>query len=176
MPEVKDGKSVEFRFHNSEPRCAHEYLLPAVRRMLGNVRKNGRVLDLGCGNGSLSFALSKLGFEVHGVDRSESGIRFAREAFPGVQFWRGDVEDELASGIFAGESVVLLALSGTTDRHFTALRDGGHIKFWSRETPSRLFREKGFEDLRFAGASHVPYVWKSMILAGRKPGGALNQR
>jgi 2-polyprenyl-6-hydroxyphenyl methylase/3-demethylubiquinone-9 3-methyltransferase len=38
---------------------------------------------------------------------------------------------------------VVLALSGKMDNHFTALWDGGHIKFWSRETLSRLLRSKG---------------------------------
>jgi 2-polyprenyl-6-hydroxyphenyl methylase/3-demethylubiquinone-9 3-methyltransferase len=66
---------------------------------------------------------------------------------------------------------VALALSGKMDNHFTALWDGGHIKFWSRETLSELLTEKGFTDLRFVGAGRVPYIWKSMILTARKPAG-----
>jgi 2-polyprenyl-3-methyl-5-hydroxy-6-metoxy-1,4-benzoquinol methylase len=66
---------------------------------------------------------------------------------------------------------VVLAASGKMDNHFTALWDGGHIKFWSRETLSGLLREAGFTELRFIGAGRVPYIWKSMILIVRKPTG-----
>ena len=36
-----------------------------------------------------------------------------------------------------------LALSGKMDGHFTALWDGGHIKFWSVKTLTELLREAG---------------------------------
>lgn len=63
---------------------------------------------------------------------------------------------------------VLLALSGNMDTHFTALWDGGHIKFWSRRTLSALLEEAGFSQIEFYGAGRVPYVWNSMILVARK--------
>lgn len=68
-----------------------------------------------------------------------------------------------------------LALSGKLDSHFTALWDGGHIKFWSRETLSAMLIEEGFTELRFLGAGRVPYIWKSMILIARKPAGKVNE-
>ncbi len=40
---------------------------------------------------------------------------------------------------------VALAMSGALDAHFTALWDGGHIKFWSFKTLSALLKECGFE-------------------------------
>ena len=64
---------------------------------------------------------------------------------------------------------VVLALSGKLDAHFTALWDGGHIKFWSRATLTRLLLERGFEDVRFSGAGRLPLLWKSMVLTARKP-------
>ena len=71
---------------------------------------------------------------------------------------------------------VVLALGGKLDNHFTALWDGGHIKFWSRQTLSGLLTEKGFADLRFVGTGRVPYVWKSMILVARKPPDGLKRK
>ena len=62
-----------------------------------------------------------------------------------------------------------LACSGKLDAHFTALWDGGHIKFWSRRTLTALLQEAGFEVTAFRGAGRVPWLWKSMILAARKP-------
>jgi 2-polyprenyl-3-methyl-5-hydroxy-6-metoxy-1,4-benzoquinol methylase len=203
---------VEYAYKESTACCAHAYLLGPMKELVQSFGKSGRLLDLGCGNGSLSHEFAKLGFEVHGVDRSESGIRIARATFPGVQFSLGDVEKAMVPDLFAAESFdlvistevvehvyqprqfvenayqllkpsghcilstpyhgyvknLVLALSGKMDRHFTALWDGGHIKFWSQETLSELLEEKGFRDLRFVGAGRVPLLWKSMILASRK--------
>src|SRR5579863_3529842 len=38
-----------------------------------------------------------------------------------------------------------LALTGKLDAHFTALRDCGHIKFWSYRTLAVLLKEAGFK-------------------------------
>lgn len=62
-----------------------------------------------------------------------------------------------------------LAVSGKLDAHFTALWDGGHIKFWSRTTLSALLQEAGFEVVAFRGAGRWPWLWKSMLIAARKP-------
>ena len=62
-----------------------------------------------------------------------------------------------------------LALSGKMDRHFTALWDHGHIKFWSVATLGELLREAGFVDLRFERVGRVPALAKSMIAIARKP-------
>jgi len=62
-----------------------------------------------------------------------------------------------------------LALSGKLDAHFTALWDGGHIKFWSRRTLTALLQEAGFRVVAFRGAGRLPWLWKSMIMAARKP-------
>ncbi len=59
---------------------------------------------------------------------------------------------------------LVLALTGRLDRHFTALWEGGHIKFWSRKTLSILLRKNGFKIKKFIGCGRFPYVWKSMIV------------
>jgi 2-polyprenyl-3-methyl-5-hydroxy-6-metoxy-1,4-benzoquinol methylase len=64
---------------------------------------------------------------------------------------------------------VILSLTGSMDAHFTALWDGGHVKFWSRKTLCSLLSEAGFEEFAFAGAGRVPFLWKSMIIICRKP-------
>jgi 2-polyprenyl-6-hydroxyphenyl methylase/3-demethylubiquinone-9 3-methyltransferase len=62
-----------------------------------------------------------------------------------------------------------LAASGQLDPHFTALWDGGHIKFWSRRTLTALLQEAGFQVVGFRGAGRWPWLWKSMLLAAKKP-------
>ena len=64
---------------------------------------------------------------------------------------------------------LILALSGKLDAHFTALWDGGHIKFWSRQTITAVLSEAGFSRFRFYGAGRFPFLWKSMIVVAEKP-------
>jgi len=66
-----------------------------------------------------------------------------------------------------------LALSGAMDSHFTALWDGGHIKFWSMDTLGHLLREAGFTKLEFDRVGRtIPALAKSMVVRARKPGAA----
>ncbi|MBL8267850.1 class I SAM-dependent methyltransferase [Steroidobacter sp.] len=62
-----------------------------------------------------------------------------------------------------------LAATGALDHHFTALWDGGHIKFWSYRTLKQLLSEFGFVDFGFFGAGRLPWLWKSMVVVARKP-------
>lgn len=62
-----------------------------------------------------------------------------------------------------------MAVSGRMDKHFTALWDNGHIKFWSIATLSELLEEAGFVDIRFERVGRVPALAKSMIAITRKP-------
>jgi 2-polyprenyl-6-hydroxyphenyl methylase/3-demethylubiquinone-9 3-methyltransferase len=64
-----------------------------------------------------------------------------------------------------------LALAGQFDRHFTALWDYGHIKFWSVRTLGQLLREAGFQDVRFRRVGRVPPLAKSMVAIARRPAG-----
>lgn len=45
---------------------------------------------------------------------------------------------------------LVLALSGKMDAHFSALWDGGHIKFWSMRTLKSLLSETGFKKLNIS--------------------------
>lgn len=62
-----------------------------------------------------------------------------------------------------------IALVNGWDRHFEVERDGGHIKFFSKRTLSRLALEAGFRNLRCYGVGRLRGLWKSMILVGEKP-------
>ena len=60
-----------------------------------------------------------------------------------------------------------LAICGGMDRHYTALWDGGHIKFWSKGTITKLLSEQGFQLDEFTGCGRLPYFWKSMIIRSK---------
>lgn len=155
--------------------------------------------------------MHRRGFEVQGIDYSESGIRVAREHYPRLKLDVGSAYDDLAGkyGKFplllsleviehlyfprkfaqaaydlledGGTAIIstpyhgywknlALALAGKMDAHFTALWDGGHIKFWSVETMTALLKEAGFEDIQFHRVGRIPALAKSMIVVARKPG------
>ena len=60
-----------------------------------------RVVDLGCGTGTLSVLLAEEGYDVTGVDVSPEMLARARRKAPGVQFLEGDAADPpLEQGAF----------------------------------------------------------------------------
>ncbi len=61
-----------------------------------------------------------------------------------------------------------LAVTGKMDQHWTALWDGGHIKFWSQRTLNILLKEVGFKSVSFVQVGRVPWLAKSMIAVARK--------
>jgi 2-polyprenyl-3-methyl-5-hydroxy-6-metoxy-1,4-benzoquinol methylase len=58
---------------------------------------------------------------------------------------------------------VALAVSGKMDDHFTALWDGGHIKFFSVKTLDALLREAGAQQIRFKRVGRFPQLASSLI-------------
>lgn len=80
------------------PQCTHGYLWPPVIRLLeentkGHTKK--RVFEIGCGNGAFANHLTKLGYNVTGVDPSESGIANANKTFPQLSLELGSADDNL---------------------------------------------------------------------------------
>ncbi len=53
------------------------------------------------------------------------------------------------------------------DSHLSPQWHGGHIKFWSRATLSRLLVSSGFTVTNFKGCGRFPYFWKSMIIKAK---------
>jgi 2-polyprenyl-3-methyl-5-hydroxy-6-metoxy-1,4-benzoquinol methylase len=64
---------------------------------------------------------------------------------------------------------LVLAATGRMDAHFSALHDGGHIKFFSVNTLSKLMRAYGFDELRFTFYGRALWLWKNMICHARQP-------
>jgi len=60
-----------------------------------------------------------------------------------------------------------LSLANKWDHHHTPLWHGGHIKFWSRDTLTKLLTDGGLTVTGFQGVGRLPWLWKSMVLIAR---------
>lgn len=69
------------------------------------VSVGSRVIDLGCGNGKLASQLADAGYDVIGIDASESMLNLAQEEYPKLAFQHADAVtfklDEPADAIFS---------------------------------------------------------------------------
>ena len=62
---------------------------------------------------------------------------------------------------------LMLSIFNKWDSHLSPDWLGGHIKFWSRKTLSKLLTDKGFTVIAFKGCGRVPYFWKSMVIKAK---------
>lgn len=65
---------------------------------------------------------------------------------------------------------LMLSLFNHWDFHHTPFWVGGHIKFWSKKTLTKLLEDNEFKVIRFEGCGRLPYLWKSMILVAEIDG------
>jgi 2-polyprenyl-3-methyl-5-hydroxy-6-metoxy-1,4-benzoquinol methylase len=70
----------EYQYYNENADHSHAYLKSNLIKLLGYDSK--KILDLGCGNGSLTKCLIEKGFDAYGTDASASGINIAKQTYP----------------------------------------------------------------------------------------------
>jgi 2-polyprenyl-3-methyl-5-hydroxy-6-metoxy-1,4-benzoquinol methylase len=61
-----------------------------------------------------------------------------------------------------------ISILNSWDKHHNPLWHGGHIKFWSKKTLSKLLKLEGFSVVEFHGVGRAPLLWKSMIITAIK--------
>jgi SAM-dependent methyltransferase len=76
--------------------------LRLMKPHLHQLPRGSRILDAGCGMGEWTVCLTRLGFEVVGLDLSESTVSRLQAAYPQSEFVAGDIRDtRFADGSFA---------------------------------------------------------------------------
>jgi 2-polyprenyl-3-methyl-5-hydroxy-6-metoxy-1,4-benzoquinol methylase len=203
---TKTQPQSEYKYASSQLDHTYDYLTTPLLTMLPPLSgQKIKILDLGCGNGSFSNVLTKLGYAVLGIEQSSAGIAIAQQNYPDCDFRQGSIyelsDPELQHSFDAVISVeviehlsdpralvtaakyclkpegkfilttpyhgylknLALALSGQMDAHFTALWDGGHIKFFSVPTLTQLLTTESCTDIQFKYAGRIPYLWSSML-------------
>lgn len=69
----------DYEYQHGRPTWDQSLILPHVLAALREIRPDGSVLDLGCGNGALLAEIRQYGsWSLRGVEISSSGVEFAR--------------------------------------------------------------------------------------------------
>ncbi|MBP8980263.1 MAG: class I SAM-dependent methyltransferase [Syntrophobacterales bacterium] len=65
------------QYENSLPSHINQHYLSKRVRFITSVLREGKLLDVGCGTGSMTLALSNVGFRSYGIDNSIEMLRLA---------------------------------------------------------------------------------------------------
>jgi 2-polyprenyl-3-methyl-5-hydroxy-6-metoxy-1,4-benzoquinol methylase len=89
----------QYSYQDSSQKHHHAYLLSPILKLLSQTQLASqnklKILDLDCGNGSFSYLIAQQGYQVIGIEQSESGIKFARQSFPDCHFIQGSVYEDV---------------------------------------------------------------------------------
>lgn len=74
------------------------YILDGIRKVISTIKPGSRILDIGCGVGTIGFYLANKGFTVDGYDASSDAINIANEfkkysGFKNIKFFHEDVQN-----------------------------------------------------------------------------------
>jgi len=62
---------------------------------------------------------------------------------------------------------LVLGIFNKWDGHYDPLWQGGHIKFWSVKSLTRLLNQYNFKVTDFKGCGRLPYLWMSMLVKAK---------
>ena len=82
-----------FRTSNFGSLSNNIYRLQIGKTFLKLKTPNGNALDIGCGDGSLLFIMKRFGWEVYGVDISDSAVKLAKEKLGTENIFTGKLGD-----------------------------------------------------------------------------------
>jgi 2-polyprenyl-3-methyl-5-hydroxy-6-metoxy-1,4-benzoquinol methylase len=154
----------------------HRYRTRMVLELCGPLR-GLRIVDLGCGWGTISFALASEAASVVGVDFAQAAVdicraRFRREPVGDLTFLRADARDTGLPGgewdlVVCADLVEHLLPDDTLDVYREALRllrPGGGLVIWTPNPGHLLERLRAWRILR-PDPTHVDYKTLGRVVA-----------
>ena len=141
------------------------------RKLLRNIikpiklEKGSKLLEIGCGMGLRSHLLSKLGFDVTGVDISEVGIKYAQDKYRSPKYMHLDAGD--LGTVFEFGSFDIIFASGMSWYHYGLDGVGPHSDV---DVPART--QEFFRYLRKDGIFILQIVTD---FSGNRPAGGIHQ-
>jgi bifunctional enzyme CysN/CysC len=67
-----------------------------ARKVLKNIKKGSRILEIGCGNGRDARFFESSGLIVDAIDRSKDAIDLCKKMTSSINFYAGDIKDNLS--------------------------------------------------------------------------------
>ncbi len=108
--------------------------VPEYGRELINIltpQKGEKILDLGCGPGSLTAEIAAKGAEVTGVDRDANMVALAQKSYPNIRFLRRDGGhldlDTKFDAVFSNAALHWMNLDEVFPEVAKVLRKGGRF-------------------------------------------------
>jgi len=92
---MSDDTVKDYGWESAERPNSCGYLAPQILHTLKDLDVI-RVLDLGCGNGSLCAELSSNGYQCAGVEIDSGGVEIAKSNYPAISFYNYGVQDDPA--------------------------------------------------------------------------------
>lgn len=109
--EYELDSDMEYMWSEEGKTNAHGFLIPIVEKEIADLAMSSssrRLFDAGCGNGYFSKYISKKGWEVIGIDKSESGIREAKKSGSSCSFFVRSAYEDLSEEFGKFDIVVSL--------------------------------------------------------------------
>ena len=157
---------LEYGFDSAQMPHTAAYLLSPIFGLMAPYPPPARVLDVGCGNGSMTAAYVGRGYRAVGIDLSTSGLEMARKAHPKIRFEQLAADAQVLEKL-GGEEPFDLVVSTEVVEHlydprayvagcYAACRPGGRFIC---STPYHGYLKNFLIGLMGKWDQHVPPLW-----------------
>ena len=166
FPEKANLVYSEYGFKSDAPSHMHRHFIGPLIELSGVRKRNVRVLDVGCGNGSTVGEFLALRCEVVGIDLSKEGIEVARRAYPTARFECLPADDHILENLQCEPFDVVIStevIEHLYDPHsfvlgcYRALRPGGRFVL---STPYHGYLKNLLLSLFNRWDQHLSSLWR----------------
>lgn len=121
-----------------------------IKKFISLIPKGGKILDVGCGTGTITKQVSEKGFYVEGIDLSEGMLKQARKNLPEVTFKKMDMRkldypDKSFDALLVTYSLIHIPsyeIPNTIKGFYRVLKSGGIMMiFVQKGKPDKLVEE-----------------------------------